>query len=65
MNSPVRRLGSVAVDAVLVAVAAEQSVAVSSSPLEMRRRCGEVAWVRQPQTPIPELEPEIQKILID
>ena len=56
-----RRLGSVAVDAALVAVAAaEQSVAVSSSRLEMRRRCGEVAWARRPQTPTPELEPEIQ-----
>ena len=55
------RLGSAAVDAALVAVAAEQSVAVSSIPLEMRRRCGVVAWGRQPQTPIPELEPEIQK----
>ena len=59
-----RRLGSVAVAAALVAVAAEQSVAVSSSRLEMRRRCGEVAWARQPQTPIRELEPEIQNILL-
>ena len=64
MNSPVRRLGSAAVDVALVAVAAGQSVAVSSSPLEMHRRCGEEAWARQPQTPIRELEPEIRKRLL-
>ena len=58
------RLGSAAVDVALVAVAAGQSVAVSSSPLEMHRRCGEEAWARQLQTPIRELEPEIQKILL-
>ena len=58
------RLGSAAVDVALVAVAAGLSVAVSSSPLEMHRRCGEEAWARQPPTPIRELEPEIQKILL-
>ena len=62
--SPVRRLGSVAEDVALVAVAAEQSVAVSSSPLEMHRRCGGVALARQPQIPIPELEPKIMKRLL-
>ena len=59
-----RRLGSVAalaaadVVGVVVAAAAEQSVVVSSIQLEMRMRCDGVEWVRQPQTPILELEPE-------
>ena len=59
-NSPVRRLGSVAAAlaaAVVAVAAAEQSVAVSSSRPEMRRRCAGVGWVRQPQTPTLELEP--------